>query len=258
MTDASPREPAGPSTSADPDRLFAEPRVRLDDFAFDKNTAAVFDDMLDRSVPFYAEQQRMIGELVADFAADGSAIYDLGCSTANTLLSIATHLSPDINLRFVGVDSSDDMLAKAEQKLAQVRFPWPYSLRRQDLDEGVTIEDASVVLLILTLQFIRPLNREALIASALHGLRTNGCVILVEKVLGEHSTFNRLFINHYYEMKRRNGYKDIEITQKREALENVLVPYRLEENRRLLKRVGFAHVDVFFKWYNFCGIIATR
>ena len=100
-----------------------------------------------------------------------------------------------------------------------------------------------MALLILTLQFIRPLNREALVASLQQGLRNNGCLILIEKVLGEHSTFNRLFINHYYEMKRRNGYKDIEITQKREALENVLIPYRLEENKRLLKHVGFSHVE---------------
>jgi tRNA (cmo5U34)-methyltransferase len=240
------------------DRLFASPRARLGDFAFDKDTAAVFDDMLDRSVPFYAEQQRMIGELVADYAVDGSAIYDLGCSTGNTLLSIAGHLTPSTNLRFVGIDSSEDMLIKAEQKLSRAGFPWPYTLRRQNLDDGVDIEDASVVLLILTLQFIRPLNREALIAGLQQGLRPNGCLILAEKVLGEHSTFNRLFINHYYEMKRRQGYNDIEITQKREALENVLIPYRLEENRRLLKRVGFSHVDVFFKWYNFCGIIATK
>jgi tRNA (cmo5U34)-methyltransferase len=83
-------------------------------------------------------------------------------------------------------------------------------------------------------------------------------VILVEKVLGEHSTYNRLFIEHYYEMKRRSGYTDLEIGQKREALENVLIPYRLEENRELLRRAGFREIDVFFKWYNFCGIIASK
>jgi tRNA (cmo5U34)-methyltransferase len=81
---------------------------------------------------------------------------------------------------------------------------------------------------------------------------------MVEKVLGESSTFNRLFINHYYELKRRNGYSDLEIAQKREALENVLVPYRLEENREMLRAQGFRHVDVFWKWYNFCGILAMK
>jgi tRNA (cmo5U34)-methyltransferase len=90
------------------------------------------------------------------------------------------------------------------------------------------------------------------------GLVDNGCLILVEKVLGENSTFNRLFIKHYYEMKRRNGYSELEIAQKREALENVLIPYRLEENKELLRKQGFPHVDVFFKWYNFCGLLARK
>ena len=246
------------SAMSDQDKLFAWTRVRNGDFTFGKDTAAVFDDMLDRSVPFYGEMQRMLGELAADFAVDGTTIYDLGCSTANTFLSVGALLRPDSNVRFVGLDSSEDMLQKAEQKLTATQFPWPYSLTLHDLNDGLAIENASVALMALTLQFVRPLNREALISSVYRGLNHNGCVLLVEKVLGEHSTFNRLFINHYYEMKRRKGYSDLEIAQKREALENVLIPYRLEENKRLLRHVGFQHVDVFFKWYNFCGIIAIK
>jgi tRNA (cmo5U34)-methyltransferase len=246
------------SAMSDQDKLFARTRVRNDDFTFGKATAAVFDDMLDRSVPFYGEMQRMLGELAADFAVDGTTIYDLGCSTANTFLSVGALLRPDSNVRFVGLDSSEDMLQKAEQKLTATQFPWPYSLTLHDLNDGLAIENASVALMALTLQFVRPLNREALISSVYRGLNHNGCFLLVEKVLGEHSTFNRLFINHYYEMKRRKGYSDLEIAQKREALENVLIPYRLEENKRLLRHVGFQHVDVFFKWYNFCGIVAIK
>jgi len=241
-----------------PDRLFAEPRAQVNDFNFGTETAAVFDDMLDRSVPFYGEIQRMIGELAGDFAADGSSIYDLGCSTANTFLSIGPNLTPDLNVRFIGLDSSEEMLRKAEQKLQSTRFPWPFELRHQDLNEGVPIENASVALMVLTLQFVRPLNRETLITSLHRGLNHNGCLILVEKVLSEHTTFNRLFINHYYEMKKRKGYSEIEISQKREALENVLVPYHLDENVRLLRQCGFRHLDVFFKWYNFCGVVAIK
>ena len=240
------------------DRLFTETRVRNEDFTFGKDTVAVFDDMLERSVPFYAEIQRMLGELSADFAVEGSSIYDLGCSTANTLLAVGAMLPPELNVRFVGLDSSDDMLRTAAQKLAMSRFPWPYELTLQDLNAGLTIENASVALMVLTLQFVRPLNREAVVNSVFRGLNHNGCFLLVEKILGEHSTFNRLFVNHYYELKRRKGYSDLEIAQKREALENVLVPYRLEENKRLLRHVGFQHVDVFFKWYNFCGVIAIK
>lgn len=249
-----PPDDAPPS----PDRLFAEPRAQIHDFNFGTETARVFDDMLDRSVPFYGEIQRMIGELAGDFAADGTSIYDLGCSTANTFLSIGTHLTPDLNVRFVGLDYSEEMLHKAEQKLAGARFPWPYVLKRHDLNEGVQLENASVALMVLTLQFVRPLNRESIVASLHDGLNRNGCLILVEKVLSEHTTFNRLFIDHYYAMKKRKGYSEIEIAQKREALENVLVPYHLDENIRLLRRCGFQNIDVFFKWYNFCGIVAIK
>ena len=100
--------------------------------------------------------------------------------------------------------------------------------------------------------------RDRLLADIYAGMRPGGCLILVEKVLGETSLVNRLFIRHYYELKRRNGYSELEIAQKREALENVLVPYRVEENRDLLARHGFESVDVFFKWYNFCGLLAVK
>lgn len=246
------------ASTAAADKLFAEQRPRIDDFNFGSETAAVFDDMLDRSVPYYGEIQRMIGELVADFAVDGTMVYDLGCSTANTFLSISPNLRPDIDLTFVGLDSSEDMLERAEQKLADARFPWPCEFRQQDLNAGLHVDNASVALMVLTLQFVRPLNRESLVESLYRGLTHNGCLILVEKVLGEDSTLNRLFIDHYYGMKKRQGYSEMEIAQKREALENVLVPYQLDENIRLLKRTGFRHLDVFFKWYNFCGIIAVK
>jgi tRNA (cmo5U34)-methyltransferase len=90
------------------------------------------------------------------------------------------------------------------------------------------------------------------------GLRDNGCVLIVEKVLGDGSLFNRLFIERYYAYKRRRGYSELEIAQKREALENVLVPYRLRENHELLLNAGFREVEVFFKWYNFAGFVAVK
>jgi len=240
------------------DGLFAEQRRRVDDFDFGKNTAVVFDDMLDRSVPFYQEIQRMVAELAVDFAADGTTIYDLGCSTATTIAQIDRGLPPELNVRYVGIDSSPEMLALAAKKLAESGVTRRCELRHGDLNAGVEIANASVVLLVLTLQFVRPLHRERIIREIYEGLEPNGCLILVEKVLGENSAFNRLFINHYYEMKRRNGYSDLEIAQKREALENVLVPYRFEENKELLRGQGFRHVDTFFKWYNFCAMVAMK
>jgi len=240
------------------DGLFAEQRRRVDDFDFGKNTAVVFDDMLDRSVPFYQEIQRMVAEIAVDFAADGTTIYDLGCSTATTIAQIDRGLPPGLDVRYVGIDSSPEMLALAAKKLAESGVTRRCELRHGDLNSNLEISNASVVLLVLTLQFVRPLHRERIIREIYEGLEPNGCLILVEKVLGENSAFNRLFINHYYEMKRRNGYSDLEIAQKREALENVLVPYRFEENKELLRGQGFRHVDTFFKWYNFCAMVAMK
>jgi tRNA (cmo5U34)-methyltransferase len=250
--------PRKPSPNAETDALFSAPLKRIDDFEFGAKTAAVFDDMLDRSVPWYAEIQRMVAEIAADFAQDGTAIYDLGCSTCTSMINVAKALPPERRVRFVGLDSSPEMLEKGRRKLAEARFGFEHELRLADLNQGAMIENASVVLLVLTLQFVRPLYRDALLASIARGLTEQGCVIIVEKVLGESSTLNRLFINYYYNLKRRNGYSDMEISQKREALENVLVPYRFEENRELLQRAGFRYTDIFFKWYNFCGTVAVK
>jgi len=238
------------------DRVFADQAEAIADFKFSKEVATVFDDMLSRSVPFYAETQRMIGEMAGDFVKSGTNVYDFGCSTGTTMLALHDRVPKDV--KFIGVDNSEDMLVRCRDKLAAGGFDRPFELRAADLNAGVTVENASLALMILTLQFIRPLQRERLMADIYRGLNDQGCLIVVEKVLGEDSLFNRLFIRYYYDMKRRNGYSEMEIAQKREALENVLIPYTLLENRELLLRTGFRYVDVFFKWYNFCGLLALK
>ncbi len=237
------------------DKLFRK-KARIEDFNFGKKTAEVFDDMLDRSVPFYAEIQRMINQMVAEFAVEGTNVYDLGCSTANTFIQMNGSLPKGVTL--VGVDSSPEMLGIAKKKLGSQRRSFKYKLICQDLNKGVSVTNASVVIMNLTLQFIRPLYRDRTIAAVASGLKKGGCLILVEKVLSQHSALNRLFIKYYYEFKKQNGYSEMEIAQKREALENVLIPYHFDENRELLLRNGFKGCDTFFRWYNFCGILAIK
>lgn len=238
------------------DELFADKKDRMSDFDFGKETASVFDDMLERSVPFYNEIQRMIGEISVDFAADGTSIYDLGCSTGITLFNIGKAVKKEV--KYIGIDYSQDMLDRCRARFSGNNLTKEYSLICADLNNGVNIANASVVVLNLTLQFVRPLHRDQLIKNIYNGLCENGCLILIEKVLGNNSDFNRMFIKYYYEMKKRNGYTELEISQKREALENILIPYRLDENRDLLKKAGFVHCDTFFKWYNFCGLVALK
>jgi tRNA (cmo5U34)-methyltransferase len=241
----------------DRDQLFAETRPRIEDFDFGRDTAAVFDDMLDRSVPHYRIIQEMVVELSVDFARPGTTVVDLGCSTGTTIAGLDRALPRDLDVRFLGVDSSEEMLAKAQAKLAGPPAGRQVELKKADLNLSLELENVSVALLVLTLQFVRPLQRERLLLDVRRGLVDGGCLIIVEKVLGDTPLFNRLWIDHYYNLKQRNGYSKLEIAQKREALENVLIPYRLDENRELLARTGFAQADTFFKWYNFCGIVAS-
>jgi tRNA (cmo5U34)-methyltransferase len=244
------------STTVPRDEVFRAEKDFVTDFKFTQEVAQVFDDMVSRSVPFYVETQRMVSEIGADFAVPGTNVYDLGCSTGTTLLLLDRTVAPDV--KFIGLDNSEEMLVKCREKFAQHGVKRDHELRYADLDQGVKIENASVASLVLTLQFVRPLRREQLVRDIYNGLNENGCLLLVEKVLGEDSLFNRLFIKYYYDYKRRMGYSELEITQKREALENVLIPYKLLENRELLLRTGFRYVDTFFKWYNFSGMVAVK
>jgi tRNA (cmo5U34)-methyltransferase len=183
-------------------------------------------------------------------------VYDLGCSTGTSFILMDETISKDI--RFVGIDDSPEMLGKCKSKLNEAGINRPYDLVAGDLNQGVEINNASVVILCLTLQFVRPLYRERLIKKIVDGLVDNGVLIIVEKILAEDSRFNRDFIDYYYNYKRRQHYSEMEISQKREALENVLIPYKLSENLLMLREAGFSHTEIFFKWYNFSGIIAVK
>ena len=245
-----------PVSSGSVDQLFAEPPPRSSDFAFDARTASVFDDMVSRSVPFYSEFQRMVTELAGDFAVPDTNLYDLGCATGTTLLALEDRVEPSVT--FVGVDSSDEMLAQAQRKIDALPSGRERRLIRGDLNDEFTIENASVVILLLTLQFVRPLHRGRVIKTISEGMNPQGCLILVEKLTEPDTLFNRLFIKYYYDMKLRHGYSEMEIANKREALENVLIPYRLEENEELLRSSGFSKFQTWFRWYNFCGMIAVK
>lgn len=238
------------------DQVFKDEITKVSDFKFGTTVVNVFDDMVSRSVPYYNEMQRMLAEIAADHVKEGTFVYDLGCSTGTTLIGLDQLIPSDI--RFIGIDESQEMLDKCDVKLKEAGFVRPYDLVAGDLHQQLPIANGSVVILCLTLQFVRPLYRERLLKNIYDGLNPGGVLLLVEKVLAESSIFNRDFIKYYYNYKRRNHYSELEISQKREALENVLIPYKLSENMLLLKEAGFADCEIFFKWYNFSGMIAHK
>ncbi len=240
------------------DEIFKKDIVRSSDFEFNREVAEVFDDMLIRSVPFYNAQQDMIRDLCLKFWIPGTNIYDLGCSTARTLLCLAQSL-PDAKL--IGYDNSEPMLVRARQNIAAQGLTNRIELYAGDLNAPVhtlTLDNASVVTLCWTLQFIRPLHRDTLIRWIYNGLLENGALLVTDKVLTNDSDTNRIFIELYYDFKRRNGYSESEILRKREALENVLIPYRIDENLELFRRNGFEIVETFFQWYNFAGFLCVK
>ncbi len=238
------------------DKVFSEEIKKPSDFKFGATVANAFDDMVERSVPYYNEIQRMIIELAAEHAMPNTNVIDLGCSTGTTMIGLNPFV--DDSIRFVGIDDSAEMLKKCNLKLQEANLNREYELVLGDLHQEVKIENASVVILCLTLQFVRPIFREKLLKCIFDGLVPGGVLIISEKVLAEDSLFNRNFIKYYYDYKRRNHYSEMEISQKREALENVLIPYKLSENITMLREAGFSHTETFFKWYNFSGFIAIK
>ena len=238
------------------DEVFKNQIGQSSDFKFDQKVVRVFDDMVTRSVPFYIEIQRMIAELAGQYATSGSNIYDLGCSTGTTMINMNETVSKDV--KFIGLDDSEEMLKQCNENMVSNGMERDFELQSVNLNKGVEIKNASVVVLCLTLQFIRPMHRLRLLQEIHKGIKDGGCLILIEKILAEESVLNRNFIKYYYDFKKGNQYSEMEISQKREALENVLIPYKLSEDQELLLSAGYSHTEVFFKWYNFAGIIALK
>jgi len=237
------------------DTLFKKPSPP-GKFEFNEPVARVFDDMLERSVPFYKECQQMVVDLALHFAQKGSAVYDLGCSTGTMLKHLVRAIPEKQKIRFVGLDNSEAMLNKARGKLKG--HLKRCALVKADLESDFGLSDASVVIMNYTLQFLSPRRRAAMLKKIYQGLRPGGGLILIEKVQGESDDLNDLFVEQYHAYKRNQGYSKLEIAKKREALEKVLIPLKPGKNRDLLEKSGFRQVDIFFKWFNFAGFVAVK
>lgn len=226
------------------------------EFQFDGKVADVFDDMLNRSVPCYRMVIEMMTVLLGRFLQSGDQVYDLGCSTGETLLELARQLEP-LQLAFTGVDNSPAMLRKARHKAEMLALPGRFTFQEADI-VNLSISGAGAIIMNYTLQFIRPLHRQPFLARIHQALRPGGLLIISEKVLSPDPLLNRAYIDFYLDFKRRNGYSETEISRKREALENVLIPFSVKENLDLLTGAGFTCHETFFQWFNFAAIVAIK
>jgi tRNA (cmo5U34)-methyltransferase len=233
------------------DTIFNKPIEKH--FEFDEDVASVFDDMLARSVPFYKETLELTTSFALKYSKKDSIIYDLGCSTASTLINIANNSKMELNL--IGIDTSEAMLIRAKQKTKG--YGHNITFINDDIF-NIDFKKADVIIANYTLQFIRPLYREKLIKKIFNSLNDGGIFLFSEKVITDNMLLNKQFIEEYYNFKKTQGYSEFEIAQKREALENVLIPYTYDENKKMIKDSGFTHFDSIFKWINFGTFIAIK
>jgi tRNA (cmo5U34)-methyltransferase len=224
-----------------------------------KNIAEHFDDHVAHSVPLYNEIQRMTIELSNFFLRNNDTVLDLGVSTGTTIKNI-DRKSPRKNLKFIGVDESEEMLEVAKRNLSGIKN---IELIKTDLNYGfddvkLTGKTISLAISLFTLQFIHLEHREFLLRRIYQALRPGGALILVEKVVGSNAQFNEIMIDLYQDMKIRNGLNPIDNQKKSKSLRGIMSPISVEANELLLRKCGFISIDTIFKWYNFTGFIAIK
>ena len=238
------------------DTIFARKKDQVTPFEFNTEVARVFDDMLIRSVPFYMESIKQQSRLTAEYYQDNSRIYDLGCSHGNLGVLILDQLTHK-KFSMVAVDSSRPMIERYSNRLKKNGTTLLVDLVCGQL-ENIRIENASVVLINLTLQFLDLQARDDLIGKIFQGMRPNGILLLTEKTVHGSRLLDDLQTRFYTTFKLENGYSELEISQKRDALEKVLVPDTIETHRNRILAAGFSTFDVWLKWFNFASMIAIK
>lgn len=229
-------------------------------FRFNDEVAGVFPDMLRRSIPGYAATIEAIGSLAARYVQQNTNCYDLGCSLGAATLAMRQGIKVP-GCRIVAVDTAPAMTIRCKEMIAEDdrRFtpPTPVDVVEADIRD-IDIANASMVVLNYTLQFLALQDRDALMRAIHHGLNHGGLMVLSEKVIDENAEMERLLVDLHQEHKRRNDYSALEISRKRAALENVLIPETVRAHRDRLMSVGFRHVAVWLRYFNFVSIIAIR
>ncbi len=238
------------------DTFFAQKQTTIAPFRFSKKVADVFDDMLARSVPFYGESLKQQARMTRRYYKPGSRIYDLGCSHGN-LGILVQDVFKDTPFSMTGVDNSLPMIEKYKNRLDDIEAKDSIQLVCCGM-EDIIIKNASVVLINLTLQFLSPEKRDGLIRSIYNGLSQGGVLLLTEKTLHPDPELSDLELEFYCQFKRENGYSDLEISQKRDALEKVLIPESVNTHEKRIISSGFSQVNVWLKWFNFTSMLAIK
>ncbi|MEE9327958.1 MAG: carboxy-S-adenosyl-L-methionine synthase CmoA [Cocleimonas sp.] len=237
------------------DKVFAKDQ-QVVDFTFDDTVADVFPDMIRRSVPGYETVISLLGVLASDYAQDHSRIYDLGSSLGAATLSIHSQTRM-LDLEYICVDNSKAMVKRSQTRLARQMPEANLHILCDDITQ-IDISNASVVVINFTLQFLAPESRLQLLQKIYKGLKKGGVLILSEKLVFVDSKENQQHIKWHHRFKSANGYSDLEISQKRAAIENVLIPDTLEVHQSRLQEAGFEQSWQWFQSFNFASLIAVK
>ncbi|MCX8574823.1 MULTISPECIES: carboxy-S-adenosyl-L-methionine synthase CmoA [unclassified Gilliamella] len=238
------------------DQLFSTPIDKLGDWTFDEKVAEVFPDMVQRSVPGYSNIISMIGMLAERFVQPNSMIYDLGCSLGAATLSIRRNIKHE-NCHIVAIDNSLPMVERCKRHIDAFKANTPVDVICDDIC-NIQMQNASMVVLNFTLQFLTPESRQQVLNKIYQALNPNGILVLSEKFSFTDSTIDDLLFNMHHDFKRANGYSELEISQKRNMLENVMLTDTIEIHNERLTKAGFTHINTWFQCFNFGSIIAIK
>ncbi|WP_193016533.1 MULTISPECIES: carboxy-S-adenosyl-L-methionine synthase CmoA [Gammaproteobacteria] len=244
------------SKSSQQDSLFATPIANLGDWRFDEKVAEVFPDMIKRSVPGYSNIISMIGMLAGRFVTPNSQIYDLGCSLGAATLSMRRNINV-AGCKIIGIDNSPAMVERCQRHIDAYKAETPVDIIEGDILD-IEINNASMVVLNFTLQFLEPHDRQTLLNKIYQGLNPGGVLVLSEKFSFEDKEIGELLFNMHHDFKRANGYSELEISQKRSMLENVMLTDSVEMHKTRLHSAGFSHAEVWFQCFNFGSLLAIK
>lgn len=230
--------------------------IPSDKWIFNQEVTTVFDDMLERSIPDYINMRTLVNDLTLKYLQNRSSVLDLGCSTGGAIKDIIASVQPEVV--FIGVEISEPMREQAKKNLQKFIETKQVKIINCDLREDFPISSNSVVLSILTIQFIPIEHRQKIISNIYESLLSGGVFIFVEKILGNDSIGNSMLEDLYYKLKGENGYTEEQIRSKRKSLEGILVPVTSDWNMEMMSKAGFSNIQQFWQQLNFAGWVGFK
>ncbi|MGJ8694402.1 MAG: carboxy-S-adenosyl-L-methionine synthase CmoA [Thalassotalea sp.] len=240
----------------DTDLIYSNPHSQVKDFKFDAQVVEVFPDMISRSVPGYNTIIDTIGRLSRDYVKDNTYVYDLGCSLGAATSAMRKAITAK-NCKIIGIDNSPAMVERCKMHVQAFKGLSEVEIIEADIMQ-LEFQPASMMVLNFTLQFIEPDQRQLLLNKVANSIEKGGILVLSEKVAQVDDVCQQAVTNLHLDFKRANGYSELEIAQKRTALENVMKTDALETQINRLKQAGFSHVTAWFQCFNFTSLIAIK